>query len=201
MKVVNILGSPRKNGNSATVARTVCARLENDGATVVTHYLNGLLYKGCQGCEACKKGSEKCIVDDDLAAVLEDITGADVVVVSTPVYWGEVTAQLKACIDRFYSFLKPGFMQGNDMHRLPAGKQFVYIQTQGAPEPSQFSDIYSRYNSFFEQLQFFAAAYRLQGCGLSDRSDAAADAKLMKAAEQVAMKVLEKAKTLSRKVG
>lgn len=83
------------------------------------------------------------------------------------------------------------------MHRLPAGKQYVYIQAQGAPDPSQFGDIHSRYNSFFEQLQFFTACYRLQGCALNDRGDAAANVDLLKSAEQLAVRVLDKWKILS----
>lgn len=196
MQVVNILGSPRKNGNSASLAQIVCAGLEKGGAKVNSHYLNGLVYRGCQGCEACKRGSETCILQDDLAVVLEDIRLADVVVLSTPVYWGDLTAQLKGCIDRFYCYLKPGFMQGHDMHRLPPGKQLVYIQAQGAPEPSQFGDLFARYNAFFEQLQFFAAAYRIQGCGLNERGDAGAQVELLRTAEQVAERVLEKYRQL-----
>lgn len=196
MQVVNILGSPRRNGNSATLAQSVCTGLEKGGAQITTHYLNGLVYRGCQGCEACKRESETCILKDDLAGVLEDIRLADVVVLSTPVYWGDLTAQLKGCIDRFYSYLKPGFMQGHDMHRLPPGKQLVYIQAQGAPEPTQFGDLFARYNSFFEQLQLFAAAYRIQGCALNERGDAGGNEELLRTAEQVAAKVLEKHRQL-----
>ena len=190
MQVVNIIGSPRKNGNSATMARTLCERLGGAGATVVTHHLNSLQIKGCQGCEACKKSSEKCVVRDDLAQVLDDIAASEVVVVSTPVYWGEISGQLKCCIDRFYSFLKPGFMQGHDVHRLPPGKLLVFLQSQGAPEKSQFADIFPRYNAFFSELQLFAHTWQLTGCGLSERAAAGEDQLLLDEVRTLAEEVL-----------
>lgn len=195
MQVVNILGSPRKNGNSAKMAEVLCERFSGAGATVITHHLNSMQVKGCQGCEACKKSSEKCVVQDDLARVLDDIGAADVVVVSTPVYWGEVSGQLKCCIDRFYSFLKPGFMQGLDMHRLAPGKQFVFLQAQGAPEKSQFSDIFSRYNAFFAELRLFENSWHLQGCGLNERDAAATDNLLQDEIRALAEDVLARVKS------
>ena len=66
-------------------------------------------FKGCQGCGACKAEKEKCVVQDDLTQVLEAVRETDVLVLASPVYFADVTAQMKAFVDRTYSFLKPDF--------------------------------------------------------------------------------------------
>ncbi|HSL41613.1 MAG TPA: flavodoxin family protein [Desulforhopalus sp.] len=168
MKVSVILGSPRRKGNSATLARIIAGSLAERGAEITLHLLNDLVFKGCQGCGACKKSSEVCVVNDELAPVLEDVRAAEVLILATPVYWGEVSAQLKAFIDRTYSYLTPDFMTAAKKHRLPPGKKLVFIQTQGADDPALFGDIFPRYNTFFEQLGYFTQCWLIRGCALNE---------------------------------
>lgn len=166
MKIVSILGSPRAEGNSAILADIVTGVAEQHGAKVTSHFLNRLNYRGCQACSACKGKSERCILQDDLKQVLEDVILSDVVILATPVYWGEVSGQMKLLIDRTYSFLKPGFTERHDKHRLPPGKKLVWIQVQGAENKDQFGDIFSRYNLFFQQLNFFSETHLLRACNV-----------------------------------
>lgn len=166
MKIVSILGSPRAEGNSAILAEIVCGVAEQHGAKVSRHYLNRLNYKGCQACSACKGKSDRCILQDDLREVLEDVIHSDVVLLASPVFWGEVTGQMKLFIDRTYSFLKPGFTERSDKHRLPPGKKLVWIQVQGAENKDQFGEIFHRYNVFFQQLNFFSETHLLRACGV-----------------------------------
>ncbi|THB78985.1 MAG: flavodoxin family protein [Desulfobulbaceae bacterium] len=171
MNVVVINGSPRKNGNSASLADTLASTLQDKGAEVTSHFLNSLSYRGCQACQACKITSKKCILRDDLAVVLDDFYHADIAVLATPVYWGEVSSQMKGFIDRLYSFLTPDFMTAERKHRLPGGKKLVFIQTQGAADDSMYRDIFERYNGFFEKIEMFEAVYFMQGSGLSQQSE------------------------------
>lgn len=189
MRIVAILGSPRKNGNSTTLATIIADDLVNKGGTVVTHCLNDLSYRGCQACGACKSTSEKCVLEDDLAPVLEDVRHADVLILATPVYWGEVTAQMKGFIDRIYSFLTPDFMTEPIKHRLTAGKSLVFIQAQGAQEEQLFSDIFPRYNSFFTQLNLFEKSFLLRACGVNDRKDTASRNDLLDRAKEIAVQL------------
>jgi len=106
MKIVTLLGSPRSLGNSTAIARRFQETAATLGAKNCTFELNRLTYRGCQGCYACKKGLDHCILNDDLTEVLTSVTEADMVVLATPVYYGDVTAQLKGFIDRTYSYLK-----------------------------------------------------------------------------------------------
>ena len=110
MKIVSLLGSPRPQGNSTAITRRFQDTAANLGAEVRTFELNRLAYRGCQGCCACKQSLDHCILNDDLTEVLNTVAEADVVVLASPVYYGDVSAQLKGFIDRTYSYLKPDYM-------------------------------------------------------------------------------------------
>jgi multimeric flavodoxin WrbA len=154
MKVVCLLGSPRKNGNSATVARHFLNCAENLGAETESFYLNGLDFKGCQACNLCKTKFENCALNDDLIPVLEATFNADMVVMASPVYYGDVSAQLKTFIDRTYSYLLPGYIAKAHPNRLQERKKLVFILTQGHRDPDWFSGILPRYQDLFHWTGF-----------------------------------------------
>lgn len=99
MKLVSLLGSPRANGNSATIVKRIAETAVKLGAETVTYELNRLSYQGCQGCYACKKGLEECVLQDELTEVLAAVREADCVVLASGVYFGERTSQLKEGFD------------------------------------------------------------------------------------------------------
>ena len=75
------------------------------GAKVQAFSLNKLTYRGCQACMACKTGSETCVMKDDLAKVLKAVSQCDILVLASPIYYGDLSSQLKAFVDRTFSFL------------------------------------------------------------------------------------------------
>lgn len=185
MKTVALMGSPRKQGNSSGICESLTSMLADKGHEIVLHHLNSLTYRGCQACEGCKKRSDFCVLLDDLTPVLQDVKDADVVILASPVYWGDVSAQMKGYIDRVYSYLTPDFISGPVRHRLPPGKKLVFILTQGADE-AMYDDIFTRYNNFFQQLEMFEETYLVRGCELSDRGDYKARADLFEKIRHIA---------------
>lgn len=189
MKIVCLLGSPRKKGNSATVTAKLAARAEELGADVETIYLNELSYKGCQACYACKTGSEVCVIKDDLTSVLEKVKAADAVVLASAVYYGDITAQLKGFIDRTFSYLKPEYYARQDCSRLAPGKGFAMILIQGHPDENSFADIFPRYDFFFNWYGY-RPGHLLRGLGISERSDVTKREYLMDGAIEIAEKLV-----------
>lgn len=185
MKAAVLLGSPRINGNSTQLAEIIASTVERKGNSVTRFFLNKLDSRGCQACGACKGKSEVCVVKDDLTAVLETVKAADVIIMATPVYWGDISAQLKIFIDRTYSYLTPGFMNAGIKHRLPKGKKLVFILSQGAPQ-EMYSDVFARYNSFFEKLDYFDETYLLRGCELNEVGALEHRGDLVKGAREIA---------------
>lgn len=171
-RVVCLLGSPRPTGNSAVMARALCAAATEAGAEVETFALNKLNYRGCQGCLACKGKLDACALEDDLSPVLRAVAACDVLVLATPVYFGEVTAQLKAFIDRTYSYLTPDYAFNKEQRtRLDKGKTLCFVIAQGHPREDLFTDIFPRYAYFFNWLGFTESRL-LRACKVYHLGDA-----------------------------
>lgn len=188
MKIVSLLGSPRKKGNSTQMAKIVASCLEEKGNTVTRYSLNKLDFRGCQACGSCKEKSEICILKDDLTPVLEAVKEADIIIMATPVYWGDISAQLKTFIDRTYSYLVPDFMEKEVKHRLPQGKKLVFIQSQGGPQ-EMYTEVFDRYNSFFTLLNFFDETHVLRGADLNELDALKSRDDLMQSALEIANKL------------
>lgn len=182
MKIVVILGSPRSRGNSAAIASSFTDTAAQRGAEVETFELNRLAYRGCQGCYACKKTHDHCVLQDDLTQVLNAVKAADVVLLASPVYYGDVTAQLKGFIDRTYSYLKPDYITSPEPSRL-SPKQLVFVLTQGHPDQALFADIFPRYDVFLRWMGF-VDTHLIRACGIGPGSiDAVPDQVLLQAVE------------------
>jgi multimeric flavodoxin WrbA len=110
MRVLALNGSPNKNGNSAHLLESFVSCAGNKGAEVARYDLNNMNIKPCQGCNACKNDMTGfCVMKDDMARLYEELRKSDLLVVSTPVYFGETSAQVKVFIDRLFALYKPSF--------------------------------------------------------------------------------------------
>ncbi len=136
-KIIIVDGGPRKNMNTAALLQRVA-----DGANtsvgeieVKTIRLYDLDYKGCMSCMACKlKGrtSNICCFKDALSPVLEEIAQADGLVLGSPIYFGEVTAQMRAFLERLsFPWLSYNDYSLTALKRMPV----LLIETMnGTPE-------------------------------------------------------------------
>jgi multimeric flavodoxin WrbA len=188
MEIVCILGSPRKNGNSATIAKRFCEKAETLGAKTQYFYLNELDFKGCQGCQTCKTKMDYCVVEDDLKEVLDAVRKTDILVLATPVYIGNISGQTKCFIDRTFSFSKPDFRTNPNSSRLPPGKKAVFITAQGATE-EMFKEIHETFKNYFKRTGF-EESYHIRGYGVRALGDAEAHAELMDLAEKTAEEIM-----------
>jgi multimeric flavodoxin WrbA len=102
MRVLGIAGSPRKNGNTDTLLAEVMRGAASKGAETKTIYLRDLQISTCLHCDACLKAGI-CRIKDDMQSVYTDLQQADVIVLASPVQFTNVTAHMKAMIDRCQS--------------------------------------------------------------------------------------------------
>lgn len=188
-KIVCLFGSPRSKGNSAIIARRFNETAENLGAVVKSFYLNKLHYQGCQGCMACKTKSDKCVLEDDLIEVLDAVRDADVLLIATPTYYGDVSSQVKAFIDRTFSYFVPDYTTNPNPSRLQSGKKMVFIQTQGDSDEKHFNDVFPRY-AFFFNLYGLNENYHIRACGVMAAGAVEAQKDVMKLTEETAKKVI-----------
>ena len=167
--IVCILGSPRVNGNSSVLANAFCSSAKNSGAKVKFFQLSELDYKGCQNLFVCKTVSDRCGQSDDLTQVLEAVRTADIVLLSSPIYFTDVSGQLKMCLDRWFSFFVPDYANSTKKSRLKSGKTIVLIQTQGEGA-ERYTDILEKYNHSFKWLGF-SDSYLIQAAGIRGIGD------------------------------
>ena len=136
-KIIIIDGGPRKNMNTAKLLQKFAEGVKSAGSDteVKTIRLYDLDYKGCMSCMACKlkgKASNICRFKDALTPVLEEISQADGLVLGSPIYFGEVTGQMRAFLER----LAFPWLSYND-YSLTAPKRMpvVVVETMnGTPE-------------------------------------------------------------------
>jgi multimeric flavodoxin WrbA len=99
--VVAVVGSPRPSGNTTWAVDAALAELERRGVHAEKLMLCDYRIGPCQGHEDCA-ALPACAQDDDAAAVLERVYRADGLILATPVYYEDVSAQMKIFIDRNY---------------------------------------------------------------------------------------------------
>jgi multimeric flavodoxin WrbA len=127
-KVLIILGSPRRKGNSALLAAEAAKAARAAGASVESVYLQGLSIRPCTACDSCQRKLGKgCVIKDDMQALYPKLKVADALLLATPIYWANMSAQMKTFLDRCYALATP---KG---HAL-TGKKAGIILTYGAPD-------------------------------------------------------------------
>jgi len=107
-KVLLLMGSPRKNGNTAFVAQRVLeamAELEELAVEYVDCARLGNKARGCDACYRCRPMKFRCAVNDATAEIINRLPGYDIVLLATPVYFFNFSAQLKAFTDRFQALV------------------------------------------------------------------------------------------------
>lgn len=100
MKVLGILSSPRRKGNSEILLDKALEAAESAGLDTERIVLNELKFVPCQECGGCNK-TGRCIINDDMQAIYEKIDEASVIIIASPIFFGSLPAQLKAMIDRY----------------------------------------------------------------------------------------------------
>ena len=190
MNIVCLLGSPRPQGNSAIVAKRFCDTAEGLGSEVKTFALNKLKYRGCQACMTCKTRLDRCVLKDDLSDVLEAVRESDILVIASPTYYGDLSSQLKAFIDRTFSFLVPDYQTNPNPCRINPGKKLVFIQTQAEPDENAFSDVFPRYEAFFKWYGF-DGTHLIRACGVVDAGEVETHKDILSLAEETAKTILK----------
>ncbi len=123
-RILGIVASPRKVGNSEILVKVIMEAAGPDNELEMIR-LTDLDIKGCRACYSCLPQEAACIIEDDLAFLLEKVRNADAVVIAAPCYMLGPNGSIKKLKDRFVSI-------GNKFEQF-AGKPCVTVTTYGAP--------------------------------------------------------------------
>jgi multimeric flavodoxin WrbA len=106
IKILGIVGSPRKRGNTHILVTRILDGAKAEGADTEILFLSDLDIQECDGCHSCWKGRQ-CSKKDDMNVIYPRIIESDIIIFGTPVYWYGPTALMKCFIDRFVYFNCP----------------------------------------------------------------------------------------------
>ena len=105
-RILILTGSPRRGGNSDLMADAFAKGASEAGNSVVQFNTAHKHIQGCRACDNCfSKENKACIFNDDFNELASLMAESDVIIFCTPLYWYSFPTQIKAAIDKFYSFI------------------------------------------------------------------------------------------------
>ncbi len=130
MKVVAVNGSARKDGNTAHLLRHALGEIEAEGIATELVQLAGLSVRGCTACFRCFVNRDRrcAVTNDDVNGVIEKMDAADGILLGSPTYFADITAETKALVDRSGMVSKAN----GGMFRRKAGAAVVAVRRGGA---------------------------------------------------------------------
>ncbi len=183
MKTLLINGSPRENGNTFYMLNVLREKLTSGGVEVEIYQLGGKAVKGCAACLMCAKNTDKrCIIKaDPVNEIIEKILESDAVVIGSPTYFGNVTTEVKALIDRAGLV---GMVNGG-LFKHKIGAAVVAVRRAGSVEA------FHAINNLFHLNQMIipGSGYWTVGYGLKP-GEVAEDAEAMKTLSNLAENML-----------
>ncbi len=164
MKILGIEGSPRENGNTEKLVNTILESAKQNGAEPKFYKLVKMNISPCMGCFKCRK-TGVCVNEDDMQILHKEIQSSEAIIIGSPVYMWQVSAQTKLFMDRLVPFIRPDFTT-----RLKGNKKILMAFTQGNPD----SQIFKSYFDYLEKL-FSFLHYDVRGTivatGTMDKDD------------------------------
>ena len=164
IKVLAVNGSPRKNWNTALALQSALDGAASAGAETGLIHLMGLRFTGCVSCFACKRHENNaavCVIKDDLRAVLEEAMTADVILVGSPVYFGNLDAFALAFLERLlfmnytYSMEHPSKLD----RKIAGGLILTMNATDDLLEPLGYSRLFRHYADTMNRVLLGPAEY------------------------------------------
>jgi multimeric flavodoxin WrbA len=129
MKVLGIVCSPRRGGNTEILVEEALATAREVGAETEIFLVADKDIKGCDGCLTCSR-TGVCRIKDDMQPLYQQMEDADAIIFGTPVYYANVSAQAKAIMDRTFLFGRGHRLQGKVAASIVAVRRVGAGQTR-----------------------------------------------------------------------
>jgi multimeric flavodoxin WrbA len=127
-KLLVLIGSPRRQGNSATLAAAVARGARQAGTVVTTRFVDDFIGSFLRDCRTCRLPSGECSIEDRFRSLFfEDFLPADAVVFCSPLYWYGLSAQMKAFFDRTFCYYAASYPQSEQVTARMARKRLGLV--------------------------------------------------------------------------
>ena len=149
MNILCLNGSPRRNGSSVMLIEQILAGFQAEAHDVKTWLLGEANIGYCTGCKTCHR-TGRCVQRDDMDEIIHDLIAADLVIVASPSYWGDVTGQMKVFFDRNtpYSDTNPSA----DKLVIPDGKRGIAVAVRAGKTERENLHILDSIEHYFGHL-------------------------------------------------
>ena len=154
--VLIISSSPRKKGNSQLLCEQFKRGAEDRGHNVKLIRIMDVNIGYCRACDGCMRNDGTCVLNDDMAEILELFQKADILVLATPVYFYGISAQMKTFIDRTYPIWQH------------LGKKEVYYIISAGLDKEIIERSLGDLDGFVEHLEEYKIAGRLYATDVMD---------------------------------
>jgi multimeric flavodoxin WrbA len=152
MKILAIHGSPKREGASSKAASELIRHFEKQGNEIKQYHLDSLNIHGCRECFLCRTNrTDVCAVNDDLSEILESAKDVDLLIISSPIFFADISAQLKCFIDRTWSYFGKN---GTSAGHLPRNRCLVFILSYGYTDGHIYDSIFDKYKRYFNMMGF-----------------------------------------------
>ncbi|MEW6686272.1 MAG: flavodoxin family protein [Candidatus Edwardsbacteria bacterium] len=184
--ILGLIGSPRIGGNTDFLVSEILKASKETGVKIEKIYLNELKISPCQGCDHCKTYTT-CAQKDDMQSLYRKIHKANGIVLGTPTYFGQETAQTKIFIDRLYALLDKDFNSRIKNRKTGA---FVFIWAESSRSYAEHRKPVIEFLSAILQHRLKAKIVgRIIGGGVSSIGDAAGNKKMVRKARVIGKKL------------
>ncbi|MCP4575144.1 MAG: flavodoxin family protein [Deltaproteobacteria bacterium] len=168
MKIITILGSPKKKGNTATVLSMFEEKV-GENHEIERIHISKYNVAGCLGCYKCQEKKEEpgCVQKDDALPIFEKMIQADAIVYASPLYCWGFTAQIKPLLDRHFCLIT-GY-GSPDHHSLLSGKPAALLVTCSGPIEQNCDAIQLIFNGFVDYAKVLSKGnFILPSCTTPD---------------------------------
>ena len=143
MRIVGIMGSPRKQGNTEILLDIALEEAQKNGTLVSKICLNDKIIGPCIGCLECTE-TGKCVIQDDMQEIYKEMIGSEGIIWATPVYFWSMSSQTKTVMDRTYALTFPKLQLANKV-----GGLIVVAANRGCMNAANVFNMYFNYNHMF----------------------------------------------------
>jgi multimeric flavodoxin WrbA len=143
MKIVGVLGSARKGGNTETLLDLALAEAQKKDVHTDKIALRDKSIAPCDGCQGCME-TGKCVIEDDAQEIYQRMLGSDGIIWATPVYFWAMTSQTKILMDRTYALLFPQLQLASKV-----GGLILVARNRGCMNTANIFHQYFAYNHMF----------------------------------------------------
>ena len=143
-KIIVLNGSPRVKGNTAGLIVAFTKGAEESGHVVTSFFLDGMNIHGCKGCfGGGKDAASPCAQKDDMDKIYRAYNEADVVVMASPLYYWNLSGQLRIATDRLFAIA-----ECNEDYSNPKKSCALLMAAEG----TDFNEVSIYYNKLMEHL-------------------------------------------------